>query len=154
MTGTKFDAGKQRFDLIPPDALKETAAVFTFGANKYAANNWMQVTPHSRYVAALFRHLNAWQGGEDRDPETGLHHLAHVATNALFLLTFGLRKTPGDDRVHIVEPVPAPTENRKCLNSMTTNKPAPTFSPRSRPRCSRMKWGSEKRLKVLRPPIN
>jgi hypothetical protein len=37
---TKNDNDKLRYDLIPPQALKALAEVLTFGANKYADNNW------------------------------------------------------------------------------------------------------------------
>ena len=42
--------------------------------------------PDSRYVAELLRHLMAYQAGERRDPESGMPHLWHVATNAAFLV--------------------------------------------------------------------
>lgn len=52
----------------------------------------------SRLYAALLRHLWAWWRGQDRDPETGLSHLAHVCCCALFLLSYHLRKAGTDDR--------------------------------------------------------
>lgn len=86
--GRKDDNGKLRFDLIPPEALAQVAAVLTHGAKKYGANNWRRVkSKRSRYTAALMRHLEAWRSGEIQDPESGLHHLAHVLTNGFFLLT-------------------------------------------------------------------
>ena len=82
--GTKFDTDKPRFDLIPPDSEKWIATVLAHGAKKYAPNNWtgLQV---SRVIAAMRRHLNALESGEDIDPESGYPHHAHVATNAVFL---------------------------------------------------------------------
>lgn len=58
------------------------------GAAKYGENNWQKVEPHSRYIAAALRHLNAHQQGERNDPETGLSHLAHATCCLLFLLHF------------------------------------------------------------------
>ena len=87
--GVKDDDGKLRFDLIEPQFEEEVAAVLTLGAKKYEANNWQKVEdPVNRYYAALRRHLNAWRSGEKTDPESGLSHLAHVATNIMFLLHF------------------------------------------------------------------
>jgi len=85
--GRKFDTGKLRFDLIPACCEKEIAKVLSYGAAKYEANNWQNVEPfNDRYYAAIRRHLNAWRIGEKVDPESGLRHLSHIATNAFFLL--------------------------------------------------------------------
>lgn len=83
--GIKFDEGKVRAGLVLRGfdlALMEVAKVGTFGAQKYAPDNWKKVEP-SRYEDALFRHLLAH---EQCDPETKLLHLAHAAWNILALL--------------------------------------------------------------------
>lgn len=86
--GRKDDAGKARWDLIPQRAMSEVVDVLTFGANKYAPNNWQRVPERkSRYVAAMFRHVVAWLLGERNDPETDKHHLAHACCCILFLLS-------------------------------------------------------------------
>jgi hypothetical protein len=65
----------------------------TFGAKKYARDGWKSLPDfENRYLAALIRHLVAYQNGEFTDPESGLPHLAHVLTNATFLLWKGLQK--------------------------------------------------------------
>jgi hypothetical protein len=86
--GEKHDQGKARYDLLPFKALEEVVLVLTFGANKYAPDGWRQVPNHKpRYFAACLRHLVAWFfKGEIRDPESGLHHLAHAACCVLFML--------------------------------------------------------------------
>lgn len=87
--GIKYDAGKPRFDLIEPEFTKSVAEVLTFGAEKYAPNSWQHVEDATnRYYASLCRHLNAWRRGEKIDPESGMPHLAHVATNCMFLQHF------------------------------------------------------------------
>ena len=83
--GLKDDDGKLLWDLLPFGAVEAIVRVMTHGARKYAPGNWRDVEPH-RYFAALMRHLAAVREGEDIDPDSGLPHLAHVATNALFLL--------------------------------------------------------------------
>lgn len=82
--GMKFDTNKLQYRLIPPETTKALAEVLTYGAQKYAPDNWKYVAP-DRYMDALFRHLEAYRSGEENDPESGLHHLAHVLTNVAFL---------------------------------------------------------------------
>ncbi|MDX5592591.1 dATP/dGTP diphosphohydrolase domain-containing protein [Pseudovibrio sp. SPO723] len=65
--------------------LAQVVDVLTFGARKYAPDNWSKVEKE-RYWDALYRHLGAFHRGEKEDPETGIHHLAHAACNILFLL--------------------------------------------------------------------
>lgn len=94
--GMKYDDDKPRMDLLVsgcPNALEAVASVLTFGAKKYAAHSW-QTVPHGneRYLAAQLRHITAVQKGEQLDPESGMHHLAHAACNALFILELALRK--------------------------------------------------------------
>lgn len=84
----KHDQGKPRYSLVPPAALEGVAKVLTFGAKKYSANSWQNVEDTSRYMDALIRHIEAFRQGEDVDPESGIHHMAHVATNAMFLYEF------------------------------------------------------------------
>lgn len=82
----KFDTSKLRYDLIPTSTTKALAQVLTYGAKKYKPNNWQTVDDTDRYVAALFRHIEAWRDGEKLDKESGLHHLAHALANVAFLL--------------------------------------------------------------------
>ena len=98
LTGLKFDDNKPRMDLIPPELLTAVAIILTFGAKKYGDRNWEKGMDWGRPYSALLRHLLAWHGGEDKDPETGLSHLWHVATNAAFLLTYEERKIGNDNR--------------------------------------------------------
>ena len=95
MEGLKKDAGKPRFSLLPPGTLLEVVEVLTFGAQKYADDNWMHVGgARKRYYDALQRHVEAWWQGEVRDPETGRSHLAHAVCCALFLMWFDRHHAP------------------------------------------------------------
>lgn len=87
----KFDNDKLRYELIPTEILAELAKVLTYGAKKYKPNNWKLVDDNSRYIGAVFRHLEAWRGGEKLD-ESGLHHLSHVLTNVAFLLYLDMKE--------------------------------------------------------------
>lgn len=85
--GRKDDSGKLRYDLLPPVALEAVTRVLTYGAEKYAPDNWRHVNnPDSRYFAAAMRHMMAHKKGEKIDPESGLPHLAHAACSLMFLL--------------------------------------------------------------------
>lgn len=82
----KHDTGKPRPTLVPPSLIWAVAAIRGYGAKKYKADdNWKQVEPQ-RYRDALYRHWLAYQGGEVNDPESGLPHLWHIATNVAFLI--------------------------------------------------------------------
>ena len=95
-TGTKFDKGKLRYDLIPPGPLREIAKVLTKGAEVHGEYNWSEVPEaKARYTAALMRHLEDWRAGDTFDKETGQNHLAHLATNAIFLLYLDQKKEAG-----------------------------------------------------------
>jgi len=83
--GVKYDSGKLRMELIPPEAIEALAEVITYGANKYSDDNWKKVSK-DRYIGALMRHLNAYRKGELYDDESGLTHMAHILTNAAFLI--------------------------------------------------------------------
>ena len=83
--GTKHDQGKPMLNLIDPQAIEGLAAVLTFGAKKYAADNWRGGINNSRLSASLLRHLFAIMRGEYTDPESGLPHIDHVGCNWMFL---------------------------------------------------------------------
>jgi hypothetical protein len=91
-------AGKVRLDLVPTAAVEQVAAVLTFGARKYGDNNWCRGARWGRYYAAALRHVFAWWRGEDRDPETGLSHLAHAVCCLLFLMEYQDNGWGADDR--------------------------------------------------------
>jgi hypothetical protein len=97
-TGMRLDQNKIRHDLISPTAINELAKVLTFGAQKYAPNNWRKGMAWSRVFGSLKRHLNALERGEDVDPETGLNHAAHIMCNAMFLVDYFKIYPQGDDR--------------------------------------------------------
>ena len=87
--GNKNDEGKLRYDLLPSKELEKIVKVLTFGAEKYGAGNWQLVeSARERYTAGLMRHLEKYRQGEEIDAESGLEHLAHLATNAMFLMWF------------------------------------------------------------------
>ena len=105
--GVKFDQGKFQwhqwfgipfFDLIPIEGVRAVACILGIGAKKYAPRNWEQGMDWSRPFDATLRHLNAWWGGENTDPDTGKSHLWHAACNIFFLIAYEARGKGKDDR--------------------------------------------------------
>jgi hypothetical protein len=89
LQGCKADQEKTRMDLIPAWVLEALGRVLTYGAKKYAPDNWKQVAEgKDRYYSALLRHLLAWRSGESIDSESKLPHLWHVLCNVVFLVYF------------------------------------------------------------------
>lgn len=96
--GMKLDAGKPSMSLLSREALEQTALVLNFGREKYAAHNWRKGFAWSRPLSAALRHIMAFNDGEDKDPESGLSHLAHAACCIMFLLEFEKTHPELDDR--------------------------------------------------------
>jgi Domain of unknown function (DUF5664) len=95
----KQDNNKPPMELLSPIAMEATARVLGFGARKYSANGWRKVDLHwTRILAAILRHTFAILRGEDLDPESGLPHIDHVATEAMFLQELYRTRKDLDDR--------------------------------------------------------
>lgn len=94
----KFDQNKLPMHLLSTEAMNQTAAVLAFGAQKYAEHNWREGFAWSRPLSAAMRHITAFNAGEDKDPESGLSHLAHAACCIMFLLEFEKTHQHLDDR--------------------------------------------------------
>lgn len=88
LSGYRNDELKPRWDLLPSDALEAVVMVLTAGARKYEPRNWEKGMNWSRCFASIMRHAWAWWRGENRDPESGISHMAHVACNAMFLCSY------------------------------------------------------------------
>ena len=104
--GKRFDYGKLRYDLLPVDSLREVVKVYTKGAEKYSDRNWEKGMSWSRCMGPLMRHLEAFREGKVWDdgvdpvtgqPNTGCHHMAMVAWNALALCSYQLRNIGTND---------------------------------------------------------
>lgn len=76
---TALGEAKVKLSDTPTIGIQLMGRVHTNGASKYGRFNWRDHTVSSSvYYDAGLRHLMAWFDGEDCDPESGLHHLAHV----------------------------------------------------------------------------
>ncbi|WP_366454528.1 dATP/dGTP diphosphohydrolase domain-containing protein [Limnobacter sp.] len=97
----KLGAAKAPLHLIPPVFSREVAHALSTGARKYGAWNWRDPSNRylaSTYVSAMKRHIDAWYDGEDRDKESFLPHLAHVAASVAILMDAEAHGTFKDDR--------------------------------------------------------
>lgn len=110
--GLRFDYNKVQLHLIPIDPLMEIARVFTQGAQKYAPRNWEKGMEWSRVYNSLMRHSLAFWNGENLDKESNLHHMAHVAVNAMFLIEYNKTHRNLDDR---------PGSNKENDNNLSIN---------------------------------
>jgi hypothetical protein len=73
--------------------IEALAAVLTFGAKKYAPNDWkLLADPEQRYENAMWRHLMEYKKGERLDSDSQLPHLWHAVTNLAFLIYFDAKK--------------------------------------------------------------
>ncbi len=98
MSAIKFDEEKPRMELLSRVALEGCARVLTFGAKKYASDNWRNGFKWRRLIGAAMRHLTAIMDGEDIDPESGLPHVDHLACCVMFLSEHQKKKLGSDDR--------------------------------------------------------
>lgn len=101
--GIKHDGDKPRMDLLDAYALDELSKVLTFGAKKYAPENWRKGIKKSRLIAAMLRHVFAYMGGQDTDEETGLSHIAHAMCCCMFLLWTAKFLPQMDDRFKLLQ---------------------------------------------------
>lgn len=95
---TKHDTEKVPVELVPASFIEGISMVLAHGAKKYARNNWTKGLPWTRILGSTLRHIYAWARKEDLDPESGLPHLAHAATNIMFLMTWSKTHKELDDR--------------------------------------------------------
>jgi len=92
--GMKFDNDKIQWHLLPEEPIIEIVKVLMLGAAKYAPENWKYVNDfYNRYYDALCRHrsdIKKFMEFKDTkyiyDDDTGLHHLAHLLCDGIFLL--------------------------------------------------------------------
>lgn len=92
--GRKFDGGKRQYGLVPPIAFAHFVDVLTTGAKKYEPDNWRRV-PNAidRYFDAAMRHMwDGYKAGEQLDPETKKHHLAHAMCCLAFIIDLEMKE--------------------------------------------------------------
>ena len=77
---------------------RRLAGVFD-GSQKYSARNFEKGYAWSLSFDAMMRHLWAWWGGEETDPESGCNHMAHGIWHCFQLMLLAKYHRDLDDRV-------------------------------------------------------
>lgn len=102
LTNPKDLIGVAKLDMsnLPQVGLMMTAHALMDGEEKYSAANWLQYKVSARiYIAAMKRHLQLWEAGEELAPDSLRHHLAHLASSAMILMDAQANGTLLDDRI-------------------------------------------------------
>lgn len=85
MKAERHNENKPRYTLVSQEALAGLIDVLEYGARKYSPDNWHKGLSYKSVVDCMMRHINAMLRGEMEDPESGLLHIDHVQSNAMFL---------------------------------------------------------------------
>lgn len=86
--GHRYNTSKPSVELLVPEAMLETAKVWSYGAKKYTPNNWRGGLAITSILGCIMRHTFAILKGEDIDPETECMHAAHIICNCQMLIYF------------------------------------------------------------------
>ena len=81
----RYNEGKPRWSLVDFRSLEPMVRVLEFGADKYGDYNWQKGLPFREACESMMRHIIAYMGGETTDQESGISHLGHIMSNAMFL---------------------------------------------------------------------
>lgn len=92
---------RTRLDLLDPRFKKSVADALAFGAidKGYGVRNYTKAPIEVRtYIAAIYRHLDAYLDGEDYAPDSGVSHLGHAGAGLDILFAAEEAGTLIDDR--------------------------------------------------------
>lgn len=97
--GLRYNSDKLRWRNFPMFLMVPLIEVGQFGETKYDTYNFLKGLPVSDSLDSLKRHLMAAEDPNQSDiDESGCHHLAHVAWNALVALHNIKQRPDLDDR--------------------------------------------------------
>lgn len=96
---TIYGINKPSISAIPPVAILILGQAMEVGRAKYGLFNWRDADVSvSTYYNAAQRHLMAYLDGQNRDPETNVHHLGHAMACLAIILDANVQDTLKDDR--------------------------------------------------------
>lgn len=96
-----FGMMKPSTHYIPPVAIMHLGMAMQDGATKYGKFNWRKdPVSASTYIDAAWRHWGAWADGEQEDPVSKCHHLAHAMACCAIILDAEASNALVDDRGH------------------------------------------------------
>lgn len=81
----RFNKGKLEWSLVDFESLEDMVRVLEFGAKKYKRDNWKKEMSVRKIIESMLRHTFALLKGELNDKESGLPHVGHIQSNAMFL---------------------------------------------------------------------
>ena len=82
--GLRYNTGKRKWSLVHFKCLEPMIEVLEYGAQKYEPFNWQKGLDEKEILESLQRHLARLFDGEEKDAESGLHHIGHIMCNAMF----------------------------------------------------------------------
>lgn len=127
--GLRYNSGKTLLELLPPEWIYGLGIVMTRGSMKYAIRNWERGMAWSICVGCALRHLFRFVCGERYDKETGCHHLAMCAWNALALMSYDIRGIGDNDMIGSMAWLeatavdPSPEFLKACAENAAKQKP-------------------------------
>lgn len=121
--GLRYNEGKNRVELIPPEWPWALGMVLTRGAIKYADRNWERGMSWAYMVGSIVRHVLKFLCGERYDPESGNHHMAHAAWNCLGLMSYDIRGGIGTNDLPGCSLAPVPMEKNLLDRTATEMGP-------------------------------
>lgn len=117
--GLRYNEGKCRVELIPPEWPWALGMVLTRGAIKYADRNWERGMSWAYMLGSTLRHVFKFMCGERYDKESGNHHMAHAAWNCLGMMSYDIRGLHAFNDVAFDLPV-LPPDGRDVLERTYT----------------------------------
>jgi len=109
----RYNNDKPKYSLLDKDFLEEFTKVITYGYNKYTIkddkgniistgrDNWRKGLSWSDTIDSMNRHLADFRNRNLFDSESGLHNMAHIACNAMFLYYYSKHRREFDDMPEI-----------------------------------------------------
>lgn len=80
----RFNEGKLEWSLVDYEAISPLVETLTFGAKKYARDNWKKGLDKEKILDSMMRHMVAIMDGEEYDAESGVLHTGHIMANCMF----------------------------------------------------------------------
>lgn len=125
-------AKKLPFNLVPRVTMAHLALGHGNGFLKYGGWNWRVAGVRaSIYVAAALRHIEAWNDGEECDPDDGVPHLAAALTCLSIIVDARARGKLTDDRPPRVEATALLASLTETFNKLQERAAAKPTAPRN-----------------------
>lgn len=122
MAGVKNDQNKPDLSLLPRSAKEGIARAFMDGEIKYGRYNYLKGMEWHRIIAAIDRHMTAFNDGEDFAPDSKLNHLYHAGAGICMLIEYYEKKLGTDTRYKKTLDNTAQHDNIKTDHTNLTEK--------------------------------